>query len=366
MSTFTPNDPLWTSQWYLNNTGQRGGEARLDLKLMAAWSQGFNGQGVRVAINDDGIDLTHPDLVANIDASKVYDTNRGVTGQGFVTSKADAHEHGTVVGSIVGMAANGLGGIGIAYKATLIPGIAVGLLDNIPANAVARLFAANLAAGADVSVNSWGADPSFAENFGASGSNEDRAWGDQLLKAATEGRAGLGMVIEVSAGNERGNRADATLSNFTNNKVTITVGAVDETGKATDYSTPGASLLVTAFGGVASAAQSENLGFGIISADIQGAAGYNKTSGAEGDYAYQSQGTSYSGPMVGAAAALMLQANPLLGFRDVSVIRDTPSRQCYLSNASWVSNCATHWNLRSIPSSLYHRDGVLELPVDGE
>ena len=211
MSTFTPNDPLWTSQWYLNNTGQRGGAARLDLKLMAAWSQGFNGQGVRVAINDDGFDLTHPDLVANIDASKVYDTNRDQTGKGFVTTKADAHEHGTVVGSIVGMAANGMGGIGIAYKATLIPGIAVGILDDSPANAKARLFAANLAAGADVSVNSWGKDEAFQENFGASGDAEDRAWGEQLLKAATEGRAGLGRGMEVPAGSERENRAAAGL-----------------------------------------------------------------------------------------------------------------------------------------------------------
>ncbi len=361
MSTFTPSDPLWTSQWYLNNTGQRGGNARLDLKLMAAWSQGFNGQGIRVAINDDGFDLTHPDLVANIDASRVYDTNRDLTGKGFVTTKADAHEHGTVVGSIVGMAANGIGGIGIAYKASLVPGIAVLLLDNIPANAKARLFAANLAAGADVSVNSWGADPAFLENFGASGDEEDRAWGDQLLKAATQGRAGLGMVIEVSAGNERANRADAGLSNFTNNKVAIAVGAVDETGIATDYSTPGACLLVTAFGGVASAAQSENLGFGIVSADMQGAAGYNKTSGAEGDYTYQNIGTSYSGPMVGAAAALMLQANPQLGFRDVSAILAMTARQTDPSSASWVTNGATHWNIGGMHFSRDYGYGLIDI-----
>jgi len=361
MSTFTPSDPLWTSQWYLNNTGQRGGAARLDLKLMAAWSQGFNGQGVRVAINDDGFDLTHPDLVANIDASKVYDTNRDQTGKGFVTSKADAHEHGTVVGSIVGMAANGIGGIGIAYKATLIPGIAVGILDDSPANAKARLFAANLAAGADVSVNSWGKDEAFLENFGASGDAEDRAWGEQLLRAASEGRGGLGMVIEVSAGNERENRADAGLSNFTNNRVTIAVGAVDETGQATDYSTPGACLLVTAFGGVASAAQSENRGFGIVSADMQGTAGYNKTGGAEGDYAYQSQGTSYSGPMVGAAAALMLQANPKLGFRDVSAILAMTARQTDPTSASWVTNGATHWNLGGMHFARDYGYGLIDV-----
>jgi len=361
MSTFTPNDPLWTAQWYLNNTGQRGGAARLDLKLMAAWSQGFNGQGVRVAINDDGFDLTHPDLVANIDASKVYDTNRDLTGKGFVTTRADAHEHGTVVGGIVGMAANGIGGIGIAYKATLIPGIAVNILDNAPPNGLARLFAANLAAGADVSVNSWGTDTAFATNFGASGDDSDRALAVQLLKAATEGRAGLGMVIEQSSGNERRVGADAALDNFTSNKVTIAVGAVDETGKVTAYSTPGACLLVTAFGGVSSEPQDQNTGFGIVSADMQGAAGYNKTSGAGGDYAYQNTGTSYSGPMVGAAAALMLQANPQLGFRDVSAILAMTARQNDPSSASWVTNGATHWNLGGMHFSRDYGYGLIDI-----
>ncbi|MFN5699088.1 MAG: S8 family serine peptidase [Betaproteobacteria bacterium] len=359
MSTFTPNDPLWTSQWYLNNTGQRGGAARLDLKLMAAWSQGFNGQGVRVAINDDGFDLTHPDLVANIDASKVYDTNRDLTGKGFVTSRADAHQHGTVVGSIVGMAANGIGGIGIAYKATLIPGIAVYILDDAPPNGLARLFAANLAAGADVSVNSFGRDSAFSTNFGESG--DDGAFGDQLLKAATEGRAGLGMVIEKSAGNERSAGADAGLDNFTNNKVAIAVGAVDETGKVTSYSNPGACLLVTAFGGMSSEDHDQDTGFGIVSADMQGAAGYNKTSGVQGDYAYQNVGTSYSGPMVGAAAALMLQANPHLGFRDVSAILAMTARQTDSSNASWVTNGATHWNLGGMHFSRDYGYGLVDI-----
>ncbi len=361
MATFTPADPLWTSQWYLKNTGQRGGDSRLDLNLLPAWSMGFNGQGIRVAINDDGIDLTHPDLVANIDASKVYDTNRDLTGQGLVTPKPDAHEHGTVVASIVGMAANGVGGIGIAYKATLVPGLAVGLLDNIPANAYARLFASNIAADVHVSVNSWGDDVAFNENFGESGSAADQAWGAQLLRAATVARNGLGMVIEVSAGNERGNRADAGLSNFTNNKVTIAVAAVDETGKATDYSTPGASILVTAFGGVAAGPQSENKGFGIPSADIQGAAGYNKTDGADGDYAYQNQGTSYSGPMVGAAAALMLQANPNLGFRDVSTILAMTARQTDADNASWVTNGSVHWNLGGMHFSRDYGYGLIDI-----
>lgn len=349
------SDPIFSSQWYLINTGQRGGQSRLDLNVLPAWQMGFDGSGVRVAINDDGMDLTHPDLVANIDGASVFDTNRSTIGKGFSDASS---KHGTVVGSIVGMAANGIGGVGIAYKSVLIPGLAVGASVD---NAFANLFAANLAARADISVNSWGSDPAFAENFGATGSAEDQAWGAQLLRNATAGRNGLGMFIEVSAGNERGNRADASLSNFTGNKVVASVAAVDQFGVVTDYSTPGASNLVSAFGGVGSADQSMDVGFGIPSADIQSTAGYNKTSGTSGDYAYQNQGTSYSGPMVGAAAALMLQANPALGFRDISNILAATARQTDASNPTWVTTASSYWNLSGAHFSRDYGYGLIDI-----
>lgn len=41
-------------QWYLKNTGQNGGKARLDLNVQAAWDQGITGKNVTTAIMDDG------------------------------------------------------------------------------------------------------------------------------------------------------------------------------------------------------------------------------------------------------------------------------------------------------------------------
>lgn len=333
----TFNDPLFAAQWYLVNTGQRGGTSRLDINVLSAWDK-YTGKGVVVAVNDDGMDLTHPSLAANLLTNLAYDSVRGTTGQGFVGA---GNSHGTVVGSIVGMAGNdGVGGVGVAYEAKIVPGLAIATDAN-----TANLFLANLAAGAGVSVNSWGQDPAFAENFGASGSQSDQEWSAALLRAATEARGGLGMVIEVSGGNERGNNADTAMSNFTGNKLTIAVGAVTETGAATEYSTKGASLLVAAPGGTAASDQSVNEGYGITSADVQGTAGYNTTGDTAGDYAYQSQGTSYSGPMVGGVAALMLEANPNLGFRDVSSILALTARKVDTTNASWTQNHSSDWNL---------------------
>lgn len=350
----TFNDPLFASQWYLVNTGQRGGDSRLDINVLSAWDK-YTGKGVIVSVNDDGMDLTHPALLPNLLVNLAYDSGRDTTGQGFGDAGGS---HGTVVGSIVGMAGNdGVGGVGVAYEAKIVPALAFGGANTN----TAKLFLANLAAGSAISVNSWGKDPAFEENFGASGSTDDQAWGQALMRAATEARGGLGMVIEVSGGNERGNKADTALSNFTGNKLTIAVGAITETGVATEYSTPGASLLVTAPGGVGAASQSVNSGFGIVSADVQGTAGYNKTAGTEGDYAYQNQGTSYSGPMVGGAAALMLEANPKLGFRDVSTILALTARQTDAGNASWVTTHATDWNLGGMHFSRDYGYGLMDV-----
>ncbi len=331
-----PNDPLVSSQWYLSNTGQRGAPG-YDLNLLPIWGR-YSGKGLIIAVNDDGMDLEHPDLAANLMVDLAYDGARETLGQGFVDAP---NSHGTVVGSIVGMVPNnGIGGTGIAWGAKIVPA-----LNDFEPGKIAKVFLSNLAANAAISVNSWGDDQAFAENFGASGTQSDRDWGAALTRLATEGRGGLGTVIAVSGGNERDKGADIGLSNFTGNKLTIAVGAITHDGKPTEYTSAGASLLVTAPGGVTSAEQAIDQGFGIASADVSGALGYNKTDGEAGNYAFQSQGTSYSQPMVAAIAALMLEANPKLGFRDVSSILALTARKTDASNNSWVQQKGTEWNL---------------------
>ncbi|GAA6066454.1 neuroendocrine convertase 2, partial [Tachysurus ichikawai] len=59
------NDPLFSKQWYLINTGQADGTPGLDLNVAEAWKMGFTGKGVTIAIMDDGIDYLHPDLASN-------------------------------------------------------------------------------------------------------------------------------------------------------------------------------------------------------------------------------------------------------------------------------------------------------------
>ena len=80
-----------------------------------AHDNGFLGAGARVAVMDTGIDLTHPDLVAGIDAGM----GLNCMGPG---PPQDGHGHGThVAGIIAARNGNGIGVVGVAPAARLVP-----------------------------------------------------------------------------------------------------------------------------------------------------------------------------------------------------------------------------------------------------
>ena len=81
-----------------------------------AHEAGYLGAGVSVAVLDTGIDLTHPDLVSNIDAG------RGRNCMNLALPPTDGHGHGThVAGIIAAEADNSIGVVGVAPEATIVP-----------------------------------------------------------------------------------------------------------------------------------------------------------------------------------------------------------------------------------------------------
>jgi len=60
------NDPRLLSQWALNNVGQTSGTPDADIDAPEAWEITNGSHDVVVGVIDTGIDLTHPDLAANI------------------------------------------------------------------------------------------------------------------------------------------------------------------------------------------------------------------------------------------------------------------------------------------------------------
>lgn len=114
-----PLEPLTAQQWHLQNTGQTafsqsGGIAGEDLNLDFSSLMGIKGRGITVAVIDSGVQIDHPDLVANVVPGSV----NLVDGSDFPT---DFNGHGTsVAGLIAATEGNGIGGRGVAPFANLI------------------------------------------------------------------------------------------------------------------------------------------------------------------------------------------------------------------------------------------------------
>jgi subtilisin family serine protease len=117
-SLLAPNDPNYSRQWGLQK-----------IQAEQAWPV-TNGSGAVVAVVDSGVDLTHPDLQANIlnlsDADMVEpDGTCTGGGQGRTCTQDGAQDkngHGTHVAGIVGaITNNGVGVAGVAPGATILP-----------------------------------------------------------------------------------------------------------------------------------------------------------------------------------------------------------------------------------------------------
>jgi subtilisin family serine protease len=74
----TPNDPQLNEQWHYYNIGQEGGTKGADIRLLDAWHTETGNPGVIVAVIDEGIDVVHSDLAANMWINKGEIPNNGI------------------------------------------------------------------------------------------------------------------------------------------------------------------------------------------------------------------------------------------------------------------------------------------------
>ncbi|MCU0420674.1 MAG: S8 family serine peptidase, partial [Cyclobacteriaceae bacterium] len=110
-------DPFYSSQWAISNQGYLGGTVDADMDVDGAWAYA-TGQGIKVAIIDEGVDLTHNDLTSNLLSG--YDAT-GSNSQG-APNEANNDSHGTnCAGIVASVANNNTGTAGIAYNAKVIP-----------------------------------------------------------------------------------------------------------------------------------------------------------------------------------------------------------------------------------------------------
>lgn len=336
---FAPADPLFGNQWHLLNTGQNGAVPGVDINVTRVWDE-FTGRGVKVGIWDDGIQYTHPDLVANYDTG-LHILINGVPHDPFPASPDS--EHGTAVAGLIAAANNGIGGVGVAFGATIA---GVDMFFDLPTDeeyyeSFTRLNTF------DITNHSWGYTKAFDNNI----LDPDSAaffvgWKDSVIT----GRGGLGTINVTSAGNNRLQGRDANDSSKNAMIETIVVAAVSHDGYVSRYSTPGASVLI---GSTSNGAA----GAGIWTTDITGSLGYNDGSNqpllADADYTSLFGGTSAASPIAAGVVALMLEANPDLGWRDVQTILAATARHTgsAIGEAptgtelyAWSVNGARTWN----------------------
>jgi hypothetical protein len=290
----TPNDPYFFS----SGTWGQSYDDLWGIKKIgapAAWDTS-TGAGVTVAVVDTGLDYTHPDIVGNVWTNTRESAGNGLDddGNGYVddtrgwdfigsdylnptqsNDPIDHQGHGThVAGTIAATGNNGIGVIGVAWQAQVMPvkglddqGIG---LDSTLGPAI--LYAANN--GADVISNSWA-------GTGTS----------QTIAEAVDYAYNLGVVVVAAAGN---NSDDAMNYYPANLSEVITVAASDPYDSIAYFSNWGTKIDIAA------------PGVDILSLR---AAGTFLGSPVD-DYYTRADGTSMATPHVSGLAALILSQHP--------------------------------------------------------
>lgn len=130
-----PNDARFGEQWGLHNTGQdvngSPGKAGADINAPEAWDI-LQATSVIVAVIDSGVDISHPDLAANLIAGYDFIENDNIPN--------DLNGHGTHVAGIIGAVGNNATGItGVSWSVKVMP---LKVLDQIGEGTIADIIEA--------------------------------------------------------------------------------------------------------------------------------------------------------------------------------------------------------------------------------
>ncbi len=309
--TLSSNDPHYSEQWGIKNTGQGGGTAGADVNVEKAWNFlqsaiGTIGLSYKVAVIDDGVE-DHEDLYNN-GISKVL---TGYTANGIGNgSPKSRHKHGQACAGIISATKdNGIGITGVSPNAYIVP---IRIYKNsmicIPNGPIwdCHLDCYSMAKIADAIKRSWhDYDACVLNNSWNCNKNDMITYAFQ--EALTSGRNGNGCIIVASSGNDYND----TVSYPSNSKpLVISVGAITKTGNRVSFSNYGQELSVVA------------PGKGIYTIDRMGRKGENT-----GNYWTDFEGTSAACPFVSGIATLILSANPTLTVTQVkNIIEQTAQR----------------------------------------
>jgi subtilisin family serine protease/subtilisin-like proprotein convertase family protein len=321
----SPNDPYFPKQWHLENRQTNGLSKGIDLNAREAWAT-TRGAGVVVAVGDDGVEISHPDLVTRAKGQPHFNFDTYRT-NGAPPRSTDSHAT-AVAGLIAAEGDNSIGVVGLAPEAMLASWVIWGQLHGVETivsdEALMDMFqhASNLVS---VQNHSWG-------NASDTQQGLDALSDVGISNAVFLGRAGLGEVIVRAAGNSRAIGMDANDDGYANDPRVVAVAATRSDGRVCSYSNPGACVLVSAPSGDPIDDSTEDPAApNIVTTDRIAKLGYN-TNGTGDSLNYCFGGTGFYGtsaaaPQISGVAALILGANPKLSYRDVQQVLIHSARQ---------------------------------------
>ncbi|MFJ4205854.1 S8 family peptidase [Streptomyces sviceus] len=260
--------------------GAKAGEAGggvAQIGAPAAWAAGYDGKGVKVAVLDTGIDITHPDLAAAVKASKNFTGTAGTD---------DMVGHGTHVAATLAGSGVRSGG---RYKG-VAPG--AGILDAKVLDDSGEGSDSSVIAGLE-----WAAGQG-AKVANLSLGQEDTPGEDPVEAAVNALSKSTGMLTVAAAGNEGPDAG--TVGSPGAAESALTVGAVDGEDRLADFSSTGPTA--------DSALKPDLTAPGVDVVSARATHGYLGDPAADG-YVSMS-GTSMATPHVAGAAAILAQRHP--------------------------------------------------------
>lgn len=267
------------------------------VKAPSAWSQGYTGEGVVVAVLDTGVDRNHEDLKNNIwkNSGEIADNGVDDDGNGYVddvfgwnfdsnnSNTLDVDGHGTHVSGTIAAEKNSTGGTGVAYGAKIMP---VKVLDDNGSgtnSAIAKGIYYAVGNGARV----------INLSLGGGSYNQE-------LEQAVQYASSKNVIVVMAAGNSGGSQPIYPARYA--EKSGVAVGAVNRNGQMADFSNRSGNKQISYVTAP---------GVSIFS---------TLPSNQYGSYS----GTSMATPHVAGVVALMLSANPGLSDNDVrNILADT-------------------------------------------
>ena len=289
------DDPLAAEQWHLQE----------DQGVGPLPPSGPTGRGIVIAIVDDGLQHTHPELATNYEARLSWNFNGGPLGTGDPAPLSRTSGHGTSAAAVaVAVEHNGHCGRGVAPEARVagMRLIAEPATDLQEAQALSK-YADEI----HVYSNSWG-----PVDDGRSVEGPGRLV-RELFAHNPRGR-----IYVWAAGNGRAEGDSCAYDGYAGNPYVNAIGAMDFNGNQAYYSEGCSNLLAVA-------PSSGSSMRGIITADLMGPAGYDPS-----ECTRTFGGTSSAAPLAAGIFALLLEARPTLSWRDIRhVVAETSRTQSH-------------------------------------